>query len=57
MFWKIVKFIVKWGLITFALYIGFWLALVLLIGFLLFGGLMTGIETATGPSGGRSYDQ
>ena len=56
MFWKIVKFIVKLGLITFALYIRFWLALVLLIGFLLFGGLMTGIETATGPSGGRSYD-
>ena len=56
MFWKIIKFIVKWGLIAFALYVGFWLALVVLIGFLLFGGLMTGIQTASGPSGGSHYD-
>lgn len=57
MFWKIVKFIVKWGLIAFALYVGFWLALTVLIGFLLFGGLMSRIQTATGPSSGRTYDQ
>ena len=56
MFWKIIKFIAKWGLIALALYVGFWLALVVLIGFLLFGGLMSGIETTTGPSGGRNYD-
>ena len=56
MFWKIVKFIVKWGLIAFALYVGFWLALVVLIGFLLFSGLMNGIQTATGPSSGSHYD-
>lgn len=56
MFWKIVKFIVKWGLIVFTLYVGFWLALVVLIEFLLFGGLMSGIETATGTSGGQNYD-
>ena len=56
MFWKIIKSIVKWGLIAFALYVGFWLALVVLIGFLLFGGLMSGIETATGPNGGQNYD-
>lgn len=57
MFWKIVKFIVKWGLIAFALYVSFWLALTVLIGFLLFGGLMSEIQTATAPSGGRTYDQ
>lgn len=57
MFWKIVKFIVKWGLIAFALYVGFWLTLTVLIGFLLFGGLMSEIQTATAPSGGRTYDQ
>ena len=56
MFWKIVKFIVKLGLIAFALYVGFWLALTVLIGFLLFGGLMSGIQTAMGPSGGSHYD-
>ena len=57
MFWKIVKFIAKWGLIAFALYVGFWLTLTVLIGFLLFGGLMSEIQTATAPSGGRTYDQ
>lgn len=56
MFWNIIKFIVKWGLIAFALYVGFWLVLVVSIGFLLFGGLMSGIETATGTSGERNYD-
>ena len=57
MFWKITKFVIKWGLIAFALYVGFWLALTVLIGFLLFGGLMSGIQTTTGPRGGRTYDQ
>lgn len=57
MFWKIIKFVIKWGLIAFALYVDFWLALTVLIGFLLFGGLMSGIQTATGPSGGKTYDQ
>lgn len=56
MFWKIIKFVIKWGLIAFALYVGFWLALVVLIGFLLFGGLMSGIQTAIGPSSGSHYD-
>lgn len=56
MFWKIIKFVIKWSLIAFALYIGFWLALVVLIGFLLFGGLMSRIQTATGPSSGSHYD-
>lgn len=56
MFWKIIKFVIKWGLIAFALYVGFWLALVVLIGFLLFGGLMSGIQTATGPSSESHYD-
>lgn len=56
MLWKIIKFVIKWGLIAFALYVGFWLALVVLLGFLLFGGLMSGIQTATDPSGGYHYD-
>lgn len=56
MFLKIIKFVIKWGLIAFALYVGFWLALVVLLGFLLFGGLMSGIETATGSSSGRNYN-
>lgn len=56
MLWKIIKFVIKWCLIAFALYVGFWLALVVLLGFLLFGGLMSGIQTATGPSGGYHYD-
>ena len=56
MFWKIIKFVIKWGLIAFALYVGFWLAVVVLIGFLLFGGLISGIQTATGPSSGSHYD-
>lgn len=56
MFWKIIKFIVKWGIIAFALYVGFWLAMVVLIGFLLFGGLMSGIQTAMGPNVGSHYD-
>lgn len=56
MFWKIIKFVIKWGIIAFALYVSFWLALVVLIGFLLFGGLMSGIQTATGPSSGSHYD-
>jgi len=49
MFWKIIKFVIKWGLIA-------WLALIVLIGFLLFSGLMSGIQTATGPSSGSHYD-
>lgn len=56
MLWKIVKFIVKWGLIAFALYFGFWIIVCLLFGVILFKGLMSGIETAKGPSGGRYYD-
>ena len=55
MLWKIVKFVVKWGLIAFALYFGFWIIVCLVLGFILFSGLMSGIETAKGPSG-RYYD-
>ena len=56
MFWKIIKFVIKWSLIAFALYIGFWLALIVLLEFLLFGGLMCGIQTAPGPSGEINSD-
>lgn len=50
--WTITKFILKWGAIGFGIYFGFWLLLVLFIGFAMFSGLMSGIETASGPSAG-----
>lgn len=56
MFWKIIKFVIKWGLIAFAIYASFWIALVVLFGFILFSSLISGIQTAMAPSSGNHYD-
>ena len=55
MIWKMIKFLLKLSLIALGLYFGFWIIVCVGFGVILFKGLMSGIETATGPSG-RYYD-
>lgn len=56
MIWKTIKFLLKLSLIALGIYFGFWIIVCIGFGVILFKGLMSGIETASGPSGGRYYD-
>ena len=55
MVWKTIKFLLKWSLIAFGIYFGFWLVLALLIPLIIAKGVLSGLETASGPSPRQYY--